>query len=105
MCHGRLPAGTVRSPRQWYWHRLKARKVFDGPRRDVECLLSRPCAHRIDEFPARNHEWSRSREHLAPYKAPDCLVLLPELPLTSIGKIDKLALQTRAREEAARWTP
>ena len=45
------------------------------------------------------------KKHLAPYKAPDCLVVLPELPLTSIGKIDKLALQSRAREEAARWTP
>ncbi len=45
------------------------------------------------------------KKHLAAYKAPDCLVVLGELPLTSIGKIDKLALQARAREEAARWTP
>ncbi len=45
------------------------------------------------------------KKHLAAYKAPDCLVVLPELPLTSIGKVDKLALQARAHEEAARWTP
>ncbi len=44
------------------------------------------------------------KRHLTAYKAPDCLVLVPELPLTSIGKIDKLALQARAHEEAAAWT-
>jgi acyl-CoA synthetase (AMP-forming)/AMP-acid ligase II len=44
------------------------------------------------------------RRHLAAYKAPDCLVVVPELPLTSIGKIDKLALRQRADEEAAAWT-
>jgi acyl-CoA synthetase (AMP-forming)/AMP-acid ligase II len=44
------------------------------------------------------------RQSLAGYKAPDCLVLMPELPLTSIGKIDKLALQQRAHEEAIAWT-
>jgi acyl-CoA synthetase (AMP-forming)/AMP-acid ligase II len=45
------------------------------------------------------------KKHLAAYKIPDCLVVLPELPLTSIGKVDKLALLPRANEEAARWTP
>ena len=45
------------------------------------------------------------KKNLAAYKAPDCLVVLDELPLTSIGKIDKLALQSRAQEEAAQWTP
>lgn len=45
------------------------------------------------------------KKHLAGYKAPDCLVVLGELPLTSIGKIDKLALRARANEEATRWTP
>lgn len=43
-------------------------------------------------------------ERLADYKAPDCLVVLERLPLTSIGKIDKKALQPRADEEASRWT-
>ena len=45
------------------------------------------------------------KKHLAAYKAPDCLVVLDALPLTSIGKVDKLALQSRAHEEAAQWTP
>jgi acyl-CoA synthetase (AMP-forming)/AMP-acid ligase II len=44
------------------------------------------------------------RTHLAAYKVPDRLVLLDELPLTSIGKVDKVALQPRAQEEAASWT-
>jgi acyl-CoA synthetase (AMP-forming)/AMP-acid ligase II len=43
------------------------------------------------------------KERLADYKAPDVLVLVDELPLTSIGKVDKKALQPRADEEAARW--
>ncbi len=45
------------------------------------------------------------KKHLAAYKAPDCLLVLEALPLTSIGKVDKLALQTRAQEAATRWTP
>ena len=44
------------------------------------------------------------RSQLAAYKTPDRLVLVTELPLTSIGKVDKLALQTRALQEAASWT-
>ena len=43
-------------------------------------------------------------ERLAAYKVPDCLVVVTDLPVTSIGKIDKLALRPRALEEAARWT-
>jgi acyl-CoA synthetase (AMP-forming)/AMP-acid ligase II len=43
------------------------------------------------------------KEQLADYKAPDLLVLVDELPLTSIGKVDKKALQPRADEAAARW--
>ena len=42
-------------------------------------------------------------ERLAGYKAPDCLVLVEALPLTTIGKVDKLALRERADEEAAHW--
>ncbi len=44
------------------------------------------------------------KRHLAGYKAPDRLVVVAELPLTSIGKIDKLALQPGALQEAAKWT-
>ena len=40
---------------------------------------------------------------LADYKAPDALVVVDELPLTSIGKVDKKVLQPRADEEARAW--
>jgi acyl-CoA synthetase (AMP-forming)/AMP-acid ligase II len=43
------------------------------------------------------------KEQLADYKAPDALVIVDELPLTSIGKVDKKALQPTANDEAARW--
>lgn len=45
-----------------------------------------------------------AKERLADYKAPDMLVLVDELPLTPIGKIDKKQLQPRADEEARTWT-
>lgn len=44
------------------------------------------------------------RQRLADYKAPDCLVVVDALPLTSIGKVDKKALEPAAHEEASRWT-
>lgn len=40
---------------------------------------------------------------LADYKAPDALVTVDELPLTSIGKIDKKMLQPQADDLAAGW--
>ena len=40
---------------------------------------------------------------LADYKAPDRLVTIDQLPVTSLGKIDKRALRPRADEEAKRW--
>ncbi len=43
------------------------------------------------------------RSSLADYKAPDALVVVDELPLTSIGKVDKKVLQPRADEEARAW--
>ena len=42
-------------------------------------------------------------ERLAMYKAPDALVLVDALPVTTIGKVDKLALRERADQEAAQW--
>ncbi len=42
-------------------------------------------------------------ERLANYKAPDTLVLVDAIPLTSLGKPDKLALRQRADEAAATW--
>jgi acyl-CoA synthetase (AMP-forming)/AMP-acid ligase II len=42
------------------------------------------------------------QEHLADYKAPDRLVVLPDLPLTSMAKVDKRCLITRALEELPR---
>lgn len=79
-------------------------------------LVGVPVEHRLGEIgvlfavPRPGHVVSlddvRSfvAERLAAYKVPDCLVIVPDLPLTSIGKIDKLALRPRALEEAARWT-
>ena len=43
------------------------------------------------------------KERLADYKAPDALVVVDQLPLTSIGKVDKKALQPAADQEASRW--
>jgi acyl-CoA synthetase (AMP-forming)/AMP-acid ligase II len=40
------------------------------------------------------------RDRVADYKVPDQIVLVEELPLTAIGKIDKRALKRRAAEEA-----
>jgi acyl-CoA synthetase (AMP-forming)/AMP-acid ligase II len=44
------------------------------------------------------------KERLADYKAPDALVVVPELPLTSLGKVDKKVLVERAQQEAAQWS-
>ena len=41
---------------------------------------------------------------LANYKAPDILVVVAELPLTSLGKVDKKQLQPTADQEAAQWS-
>lgn len=43
-------------------------------------------------------------ERLASYKAPDALVVVDDLPTTSIGKIDKRQLEPTARERARTWT-
>jgi acyl-CoA synthetase (AMP-forming)/AMP-acid ligase II len=79
-------------------------------------VLGVPVEHRLGEIgvlfavPQRGREIELGEvrtfvaERLAAYKVPDRLVLVAELPLTSIGKVDKLALQPRALEEAARWT-
>ena len=78
-------------------------------------LLGVPVEHRLGEIgvlfvvarPGRDVGLAAVRAfvggHLATYKMPDALVLVTELPLTSIGKVDKLALRPRALEEAAGW--
>ncbi len=43
------------------------------------------------------------KQRLADYKAPDVLVLVDAVPLTSLGKPDKLSLRERADKEAATW--
>lgn len=43
------------------------------------------------------------KEQLADYKAPDCVVLLDELPLTPMSKIDKRALAPAAAQAAKAW--
>jgi len=42
-------------------------------------------------------------ERLASYKAPDALVLLNELPLTAMSKIDKRSLARAAAEAQKKW--
>jgi acyl-CoA synthetase (AMP-forming)/AMP-acid ligase II len=78
-------------------------------------VLGAPVADRLGEIgvafvvaaPGATPELSDVRafvkERLADYKAPDVLVVVDELPLTSIGKVDKKALASRANEEAMRW--
>ncbi len=44
------------------------------------------------------------KERLADYKAPDALVVVAELPLTTLGKVDKRALAQRAQQEARQWS-
>jgi acyl-CoA synthetase (AMP-forming)/AMP-acid ligase II len=51
----------------------------------------------LDELRA----WCRA--DLADYKAPDCLVLVDELPLTAMSKIDKRALAPAAAEAEKAW--
>ena len=41
-----------------------------------------------------------TREAIADYKAPDIVALVPELPLTPVGKVDKRQLADRARSLA-----
>jgi acyl-CoA synthetase (AMP-forming)/AMP-acid ligase II len=43
------------------------------------------------------------RERLADYKAPDVLVVMESLPLTSMGKVDKQVLRPQAEAEAGSW--
>jgi acyl-CoA synthetase (AMP-forming)/AMP-acid ligase II len=43
------------------------------------------------------------KERMADYKAPDCLVVVDELPLTPMSKIDKRALAPAAAEAETAW--
>jgi acyl-CoA synthetase (AMP-forming)/AMP-acid ligase II len=43
------------------------------------------------------------RDRLADYKAPDVLVIVDTIPVTSLGKPDKLSLRARAEQEARTW--
>jgi acyl-CoA synthetase (AMP-forming)/AMP-acid ligase II len=42
-------------------------------------------------------------ERLADYKAPEVVIVMDALPMTSMGKIDKQALLPRAAEAAEKW--
>jgi acyl-CoA synthetase (AMP-forming)/AMP-acid ligase II len=42
-------------------------------------------------------------DRLADYKAPDVVIAVDALPLTSMGKVDKQVLKPRAAEAAERW--
>ncbi|MFA5885562.1 MAG: hypothetical protein WDA60_17055, partial [Acidimicrobiia bacterium] len=39
-------------------------------------------------------------DRIADYKAPDRVVVVDELPVTAVGKLDKNALATRFREQS-----
>lgn len=54
--------------------------------------------------PGVDHVRSFVKERLADYKAPDVMVIVDELPLTSIGKVAKTALVDQARRAAATWS-
>jgi non-ribosomal peptide synthetase component E (peptide arylation enzyme) len=41
-------------------------------------------------------EWTK--RSVADYKAPDLIKIVSELPLTSVGKVDKRVLADRARD-------
>jgi non-ribosomal peptide synthetase component E (peptide arylation enzyme) len=49
------------------------------------------------EVPSLDELRAWTRQSIADYKAPDVLELVPELPLTAMGKVDKRALGERAR--------
>jgi acyl-CoA synthetase (AMP-forming)/AMP-acid ligase II len=53
-----------------------------------------------DPAPGRDALRAWCRDRLADYKAPDRLVVVDDLPLTSMLKVDKRALAARAQEEA-----
>jgi acyl-CoA synthetase (AMP-forming)/AMP-acid ligase II len=53
------------------------------------------------EVPALARLRGTVAEHLADYKAPDRLVVLDALPLTPMGKVDKVALARRAPDSTA----
>jgi acyl-CoA synthetase (AMP-forming)/AMP-acid ligase II len=64
----------------------------------VAFVVARPGARpRLDELR------SFVAGSLADYKAPDLMVTVDDLPVTSLGKIDKRALRARADEEARQW--
>jgi acyl-CoA synthetase (AMP-forming)/AMP-acid ligase II len=49
------------------------------------------------EAPSLEELRAWTRQSIADYKAPDVLELVPELPLTAMGKVDKRALGERAQ--------
>jgi acyl-CoA synthetase (AMP-forming)/AMP-acid ligase II len=88
----------------------------DHPGVAASAVLGTPVADRLGEIgvlfavPRRGHQLELSelrsfvKARLADYKAPDALVLVPQLPLTNIGKVDKKVLEASAQEEATRWS-
>ena len=63
-----------------------------------------PCSRRCGPGTEPTLEALRAwcRDRIADYKAPDRLELVDELPLTSMLKIDKRALQARAQDPEVR---
>lgn len=88
----------------------------DHPGVAAAAVLGTPVADRLGEIgvlfavPRPGHQLELSelrsfvKARLADYKAPDALVLVPQLPLTNIGKVDKKVLEASAQEEATLWS-
>ncbi len=70
---------------------------------EVGVLFAVPTADDLDERPSLAELREFVRQRLADYKAPDVLLWVESIPLTSLGKPDKLVLRQRADEAAASW--
>jgi non-ribosomal peptide synthetase component E (peptide arylation enzyme) len=55
-----------------------------------------PAPHETSPTLAMMREWTK--RSVADYKAPDLIKIVSELPLTSVGKVDKRVLADRARD-------
>ena len=70
---------------------------------EIGVLFAVPRREATDERPTLAELRDHVKARLADYKAPDVLVWLEAIPLTSLGKPDKRSLRERADHAAAHW--